>query len=75
MTEHIIEIGPDDVVIIDKLYGPTVFANLRVSLDLERCEWVIQRQWVKTGEWIEWCRMPGQIGQEFTDRDGEESKP
>lgn len=71
MTEHRVEIGTDDVVDNDKLYGPTVFANLRVSLDRGRCEWVIQRQWVKTGAWIEWCRMPGQIDEEFTDWDAE----
>lgn len=67
MKEHIVEIGYDDVVIVDKLYGPTIFANLRVRQDRDRCEWIIERQWIKTGEWIEWCRMPAQIEQEFTE--------
>lgn len=63
-----VEIGSQHVVIIDKMFGPTVFANLKITADLER-GWVIERMWIETGEYIEWCVIPAQIDQEFTDWD------
>jgi hypothetical protein len=60
-----VEIGCDEPVKIDKMFGPAVFATLRITADYER-GWVIERQWIETGEWIEWCVIPAQIEQEFT---------
>jgi len=63
MKDHKIEIGSGDRVTIEKLFGPTVFADLRITADYERGCWVIERQWI--GEFIEWCTIPNQIEQEF----------
>lgn len=66
MKEHKVDIGSSDIVIIDKAFGPTIFASLKIEADLEK-GWVIKREWIKTGEWIEWCAIPAQINQEFSD--------
>jgi len=58
-----IEIGTQRVV-IDKMFGPTIFAMLRITPDIE-CGWVIERKWIKNGAWIEWCVIPAQIDEEF----------
>ena len=63
--EIIVYIGYNAVV-IDKEIGPTIFAPLRITPDSVSGDWIIQREWIKTAEWIEWCRIPGQIEQEFT---------
>lgn len=63
----VIEIGSQDTVIIDKLFGPHIFANLRITADTTRGCWVIERQWASTGEYIEWVTIPDQINEEFTD--------
>lgn len=71
-----VEVGAG--VIIEKLYGPTVFMDLKITLDRNKCEWVIERRtilpcpdpedqentthWQK---WVEWCRIPGQFDWEF----------
>jgi hypothetical protein len=60
-----IECGHPFSLIIDKMYGPLVFTDIRISTDYANCEWVIERQWIATGEWQEWCRIPGQIEEEF----------
>jgi hypothetical protein len=65
MKDHKIEIGSGDRVTIEKLFGPTIFADLRITADYERGCWVIERQWIETGEFIEWCTIPNQIEQEF----------
>lgn len=61
-----LEIGSNESVTIDKMFGPTIFADIRITADTER-GWVIERQWIETGDWIEWCVIPAQIEQEFTD--------
>jgi hypothetical protein len=68
MIEHKIEIGSYDSVVIDKLFGPTIFANLKVTADCNR-GWVIYRQDLKDEreEWIEWCIIPNQIARDFSE--------
>ena len=66
MKQHKIEIGIFDVVEIDKMFGPTIFAGLRITADMKR-GWIIERQWIKDGKWIEWCTIPAQIEEEFED--------
>jgi len=39
-----VNIGSDDTVIINKLYGPTIFCNLRITARTSDCKWVIERQ-------------------------------
>mgnify|MGYP001611178823 CR=1 FL=1 len=65
MKEQTVEICEDDKVIIEKLFGPLIFANLRVTPDFKSNLWIIEREWFNSGKWIEWCRIPGQIEEEF----------
>ncbi len=66
-----IEIGSEQPVTIEKLFGPTIFSDLRITADAKTCEWVIERQWIKSSEWLEWVRIPGQISQEVTEQEDE----
>lgn len=66
MKTHKVEIGSFDVLTIDKLFGPTIFADLRITADPER-GWVIEREWIEKGQFVEWCTIPNQIEQEFKD--------
>lgn len=62
--EKTLEIGSNQSVIIDKLFGPTVFAELRITPNVERGEWVIERQRVGADfkiEWVEWATVPAQL--------------
>ena len=69
--------GPHDVevqvgghggsVTIDKLYGPMVFWPIRITLDIDACEYVIERNMGPQGEWTEWTRIPGQLEEDFSD--------
>lgn len=55
-----IQIGshePSEIT-ITKLYGPAVVDSIRVKLDMQRCEWVIEID--GDGGWYEWGRAPGQ---------------
>jgi len=61
-----IEIGSGDTILIDKCYGPTIFADLKITADITR-GWVIERMWIKSGEFVEWCVIPAQIEEEFTE--------
>lgn len=62
-----VEMGPD-TVILDKMFGPTIFADLRITADPQR-GWVIERQWIanvhEDEKWVEWCVIPHQIDAEF----------
>jgi len=62
-----VEIGSGQSVIIDKLFGPHIFANLRITADTQRGCWVIEREWIASGTYIEWCTIPDQLAEEFTD--------
>lgn len=61
-----VRVGVGNPVIVNKEYGPLVFAQVRITAEYETCEWVVERQWVSNGEWIEVARFPGQIDEEFT---------
>lgn len=61
---HKVEIGSFDTVIIEKMFGPTIFADLRITASVEH-GWVIERRWAENGEWYHWCNIPSQIEQEF----------
>ena len=50
-------------MVLMKMFGPTIFADLRVRADIETCEWIIERE-VKEG-WKEWVRIPGQLDSDF----------
>ncbi len=61
-----VEIGHQKVT-IEKLFGPTVFADIRIRPEIKTAEWIIERQSIDTMEWREWCRIPGQLEEEFKD--------
>jgi hypothetical protein len=63
--EITVEIGCGDKVTVNKLFGPLIFTNLRITADFESCSWIIERQWIENGNYIEWCRIPGQYDEEF----------
>lgn len=62
-----VRVGADEDVVINKEYGPLVFAQVRVTAEYDTCEWVIERQHIKSGDWIQVARFPGQFDEEFTD--------
>ncbi len=66
VIKYTCEVGYETVV-IDKLFGPMIFANLKVRADAESGDWIIERQWIKNGNYIEWCRIPGQFNDEFSE--------
>jgi len=66
LEEVKVEIGSHQRVVIDKLFGPTIFAELRITPDCER-GWVIERKRIDSGEWIEQCVVEAQLDDEFND--------
>lgn len=64
--EKVVETGMSPVV-VRKLYGPTVFVDLRITPDIERTEWVIERATGPDATFVEWVRIPGQMDLDFTD--------
>ena len=56
-------------VVLSKMYGPLIFADIRIRADSETCEWIIERENIKTMEWVEVIRIPGQVAVEFEDDD------
>lgn len=59
-----VEIGYESVI-IDKMFGPQIFANLRITADPNSNTWLIERQKIDDNKWIEWVRIPGQLDIEF----------
>lgn len=56
---------------IDKAFGPTSFAPLRITPvnDNDFCGWVVARQWLADGSWREVIRIEGQIEEEYAEAD------
>ena len=67
-----IEMGSGDSITLDKLYGPTIFARLRITATPSR-GWVIERETADrhndepdlTSIWVEWCTIPCQLDMDF----------
>jgi hypothetical protein len=62
-----IEIGSGQPVEIDKMYGPLIFANLRITADADSGDWIIER--MCGDEWNEYARIPGQLEEDFESAD------
>lgn len=60
-------------VVLSKMYGPLIFADIRIRADSETCEWIIERENIKTMKWEEVIRIPGQKEEEFKDDDEPEA--
>lgn len=63
--EITVEVGCGDKVIVDKLFGPLIFTDIKVVADFESGCWIISRRWIKTHKWQEICRIAGQYDEEF----------
>lgn len=51
-------------VVLSKMFGPLIFADLRIRAEHKTCEWIIERQNYQTLEWVEFTRIPGQTAAE-----------
>lgn len=55
------------------MFGPTIFACLRIRPQASTAEWIIERQMTKydeegnyvDSEWKEYARIPGQLDEDF----------
>lgn len=59
----VIQVHTEACIEIDKVYGPLTFMPIRVKLDFEACQWVIERG--EGDKWREVGRFPGQIPGDF----------
>lgn len=50
---------------IQKMFGPLIFADIRIRANMDTCEWIIERCSSKDESWSEVARIPGQIPEEF----------
>jgi len=62
-----VQVACDTPVIIEKVFGPTIFASIRISASLERDGWLIERQTGPGDEWIPWVTIPAQLDMDFED--------
>lgn len=63
-----VEVGYQSVL-IDKMFGPQIFANLRITADPKSNTWLIERENIHDAEWVEWIRIPGQLAFEFKENE------
>jgi|SRR6185437_1641456 len=54
-------------VVLIKMFGPLIFADIRIRAESKTCEWIVERQRIDTMQWIEVIRIPGQVEDEFDD--------
>ncbi len=59
-------------VVLQKMFGPTIFADVRIRVEIKTCEWVVEREHTRQKEsgedecyWKEWIRIPGQLPDDF----------
>lgn len=64
VTQVTVSGGMDMEVTIDKLYGPMIFTDVKVTLDLNTVEWIFWRKDAFT-TWKEVARCPGQLTTDF----------
>lgn len=66
-----IQISSDDceillggqTITLNKMFGPRIFADLRITPSLEREGWIIER--AIGGDFVEWVVIPNQIEMDF----------
>lgn len=59
-----IQVGTTNIIEVDKMYGPLVFMPIRVRMDFDECEWIIERG-NGGASWREVARFPGQLPGDF----------
>lgn len=65
-----IAMGCDDSIVLEKMFGPTVFADLRITPVLSRDGWVIER--LLDRGWTEIMVLPAQVAADFEPKEDEE---
>ena len=71
MEDKTIEVGYETVT-LEKVFGPLIFANIRIRANHEDCTWIIEREMYYLFDndsvdskyetiWQEWIRIPGQL--------------
>lgn len=60
-----VEMGSDEFVTLDKVFGPTIFQCIRIQPNSERVEWVIERYDSKSESWKQCALIPGQLPEDF----------
>jgi hypothetical protein len=65
----VLQVGSHHTTVIDKLYGPLVGFPIRITIDANAGDWVIERE-ARGEEWVEAARVPLQLESDFPeDRD------
>jgi len=59
-----VNVGCNNHVVIDKVYGPTAFDEIRIHPDLEAYCWIIESP-NEQGEWVECARIPAILEDEY----------
>lgn len=65
--ERRISVKVNEPVVLEKLFGPMIFADLRITANFERCVWIIERHNHTTGEWTKEAEIDGQRETDFDD--------
>lgn len=72
-AKNVVEIGANEPVEIDKMYGPLVAFPIRVYVDFATVEWVVEREFIPhddkgnalESEWRIMARFPCQTADDF----------
>ena len=62
-----VNVGSNSTIIIDKMYGPTIFCNLRITARSRDCKWIVEREVIGQDDqdnditsWETMCEIDGQ---------------
>jgi hypothetical protein len=58
--ESVVNVGADQWVRIDKLFGPQCSSMIRVKHDFKTCQWVVEEQNFNDNTWHERARFDAQ---------------
>lgn len=64
IKDVVVNVGCDQNVAVDKLFGPQCSSKIRVRHEFTSCEWVVEEQNFNNGKWVERARF---YAQEFYD--------
>lgn len=58
-------VGPGDVIELVKEYGPLVFMNIKITVDVENGVWVVERYTLAEDRWEVVERIEAQVSTDF----------
>ena len=73
MTDKKIDVGYESVI-IEKMFGPLIFASLRIRALPKTNTWLIERQIINNNEWVSWAEIPGQLESDFDPEEEENNE-